>query len=143
MSGEILRAVMEKSCIFSSPSFYSVELTVPATIPPILTANLTGKSDSYFLIMGVAPYLLASAGGDNTAMAEIMSFTVRSPKTSKIWTFGEMAGRSWGKNLAGMTFMSEYPLLEPDELLAVDFSTEGFAAANVAGVTFVGIEYRK
>jgi len=143
MSGEILRAVLTKSCIFSAPSFYNVEATVPATIPPILTARLSGKSNAYFLIMGVAPYVLSAVGADDLTPTEPLIFTVKSPITSRVWTFGEQGGIEWGKSLAGVSYMPEYGLIEPDELLNVEFSTEGLAAGNVIGVNFIGIEYRK
>lgn len=151
--GEILRAVLDKSCAFSNPVFYSADLTSPATSNPNganFGAAFECKQDRYFLMTGFCVgVILAATGYQEQTGAQV---SMRIAKSSRaIYGQGnfERKGEHIPTLLVGQDFnrqmtLPDYILYEPNDTILLDL----FLPAGVAGpltypVTMYGIEYAR
>ena len=142
MSGggnEILRAILSKNAKFKSQQFYSVELVVPAVPPPVMLATTTAKISKFFLVMGVAPYVLSA--GINITATNQAQFNIYSQTSTRRWSFIPDVCSNWGRSISFDAGFDTYMLFEPNEDISVEFGSEGVTPGQTLGVTFYGIEF--
>lgn len=152
--GEILRAILETSCIDSRTAFYSFALTY-ATTPGALTfgrrqASVQCKSDTWFLAMGWTQDSGQPAGVANPYIWETPSFpstfSIQRASTGEQYQLAPTSQVLQNYNLNNFVTLDEYPLFAPAELILVQEDVRviggGGVGSEVVFVTIQGVEYQ-
>jgi hypothetical protein len=151
--GEILRAVMEKNCVYSQASYFSLPLSVASTPgTPSFARRQTSvqwKTDSWFLVIGWAQF---------TAFANVgilgwspplypSTFVLAKGNNQEQFEFNAPSPAALHNgNLNDFVSLDEYPLIAPGELVTVfeDVQTTntGSPFTRTTTVTLAGVEYQ-
>lgn len=151
---ELLRAVLDASCIDSQFALYTSSLTVVDTNTGAKTFGrrqtvIQCKSDTWFLMMGweqdVASLPPALNGGVWTSKTEPSTFQIRNLKNTFHFSESPVIKSLMGYNLNNFVYLPEYHLWEPSDLIGISEDVQitdnaGFSKVNF--VTLVGIEYK-
>ena len=151
--GEILRAVMEKNCIYSQPSFFSIPLSlVTSGAPPSFARRQTSvqwKTDSWFLVIGWAQFnAFANVGIFGWAPPLAASrFVLAKGNNQEQFEFNAPApAANHNGNLNDFLSLPEYPLIAPGELVTVfedvQVTNTGSPFTRTTTVTLAGVEYQ-
>lgn len=152
--GEVLRALLDKSCIDSNPAWYTLTVNnVTITNTGVRTfalrdAFLQCKADTYFLAQGWA-WLGAQAVGGNTAfpLGPAMSgFSMRNERTGRQYQSSGIIPKAV-QNLNANNFLTlaHYVLFEPGDVIGSTLQvgvTDTFAGTGFYAVILAGIEYK-
>ena len=143
--GEILRAVLDQSCTFSAPAFYTMTFVPPAGAYPNFTssvATLQMKQDRYFLCTAIMPMWAAKITGfSNNQYGDVQLYD---PATSAVYfDGGDLSMFLVNETTNDQLTLNEYILFEPAQLLAAKFRGPGVPAGVLAYMVLVGIEYAK
>ena len=160
---EILRAVLDQTCTFSSPVFYT--LTFPTDTNNqfhFIKGFLQCKPDSYFLMTGFALFKgTVFAGVATTQVAQQSREDVFNPQNDHHLFFGtDEPGTVGSPPLGFRNFvyanlindklnqfctMPEYVLWEPQQTIGAQIFAQGVSGGNSFQywMTLMGIEYKK
>lgn len=156
--GELLRAVLDATCVRAAPAFYSASIASDAggggpgnVLLARRSTVLQCKADTWFLMMG---YSIAAAYGtipgpqwDDAAGADLVSlaFQIQDLANSAALSVSPVARFNAGGQLNDATTLAEYYLWPPSSLIGVtmDVPTQVQLATPVRTfVTLQGIEYQ-
>jgi hypothetical protein len=141
--GEILRAVLDKSCAFSNPAFYSIEIPAPGVGPVNRNGVLEMKSDRWFLMTGLAAYVCGTfTNGYLANSAGQFQFEILRAGRS-VFNTGPVPGALFGYDCNQMLTLPEYILFGPNETLGMNLRTETATGDLPYGATLYGIEYAR
>lgn len=142
MSGEILRAVLDKSCLFSAPNWYTIgiDLTAPQTTG---VAYLETKVDRLFLVTAITAFSVPTSNG-GTAALQSFGFQVTLPRSSRVLFNRDPLMVPLMGNVQNFRFtLPEYVLLESNDLVQFNVSNIVAGQARKYVLTMHGIEYGK
>ncbi len=139
--GEILRAVMDKSCLFSNPAFYTIESppAVGAGAIVNLVSYLETKVDRWFLCTGLGQQRFnAALGAFDNGDAKIQ---LRTLKGGRVIYNNPIPQLLAGQDFTQTLTFPEYILIGPNE--TIQMNTEVASSANnwIYSVCLFGIEY--
>jgi hypothetical protein len=154
--GEILRATLEQSCVFSRPKFYGARLVVPASTQIGLQRSTVTTFDKlgWFLLtsfyvgstgtgtLGTSGFGLTSFG-NNMQLQDVQTgkFFYESHPVNK----GGPPGVQVGSFATSQVELSEYPLFGPGERIRWIYTLQvfltGSPGADYADILYSGIEY--
>jgi hypothetical protein len=152
--GEILRAVLEQSAVFSRPRFYAARLVVPAPPPTGVTRSTVTTFDKlgYFLLTSF--YVGSTLGGTlGTTGFGLTSFSnnmqLQDVQTGKYYydshgSFGGPPGNIVGSFSTSQVELSEYPLFEPGERIRWIYTLNVAGTVlqqNYIDICYSGIEF--
>jgi hypothetical protein len=151
--GEILRAIMEKNCIYSQSAFFTLPLTlVTSGAPPSIgrrQASARWKTDSWFLILGWAQFTAFQNVGlfGWASRMEPATFVLQKGNNLEQFEFNGPAPKvNHNDTLNNFVSLSEYPLLEPGELLTViedvQVTNTGSPFTRTTYLTMQGVEFQ-
>ena len=141
MSGELLRAILEKSSLDSNPAFYRLEHAFGASVTRQEVSLQLGR-ENYFLIMQLMPYKLDVFGVAVFGPLLANSFQLVRSRNSQKFFSDATIGNLLGNNANYGYTMPEYWLLEPAETLTMIIDPVNVVANQRVGMHFAGIEYR-
>jgi hypothetical protein len=149
--GEILRAVMDATALYSNPAFYAGSLTTPQDGPLPLQlgrrqAVFQMKADTWFLIMGwVQDTAVGLTSAQYTNAVSPTTFLIQDMKTSETYGSGQIMKSNGGASLNQIISLPEYILLPPAVLVGlimdVPITNINAPSRQTSYVTFAGIEY--
>jgi hypothetical protein len=151
--GEILRAVMAKNCLYSQPSYFSIPLSLVTSGAPASFArrqtSVQWKTDSWFLVIGWAQFgAFANVGiiGWNPPLFA-STFSLAKGNNQEQFEFsGPAPAVNHNGNLNNFLSLTEYPLIEPGELLTVfedvQITNAGSPFTRTTTVVLAGVEYQ-
>lgn len=146
--GEILRAVMEASCVYSNPAFYCIPMDAGAVTNAVLRGLLQLHKDRWFLLTNIIPTatefsaVATDVGYQRLARPEFVR--LYDPATNE--DFARVANQMHASELGDTSFnyqftLPEYIAWEPASLIGVEWQGIGSATANIKFLTLAGIEY--
>lgn len=153
--GELLRAVLDQSCRFKAPAFYTV--AIEKSVPPpsgafdFASGVLQCKADTWFLITGYTLTTVNLNTNQYNIPTEFSGVMIVDPKNglrydANINSQGAGQPRALAnRNLNNFETLPEYILFGPSSLIQI----EGFMLTNNGGtqyadwITLAGIEYRE
>jgi hypothetical protein len=151
--GEILRAVMEKNCVYSQPSYFSIPLSlVTSGAPPSFGRRQTSvqwKTDSWFLVIGWAQFTAFANVGLFGWQPPLYPSTFVLAKGNNLEQFefgGPAPAANHNANLNDFVSLAEYPLIAPGELVTVfedvQLTNTGSPFTRTTTLTLAGVEYQ-
>jgi hypothetical protein len=142
MSGEILRAVLDQSCAYSAPKFYTIDFLGVAGGAQDVSSFLQTKQDRYFLVTGLALGMFATGNGyvENTP-AQLQVKILRSSRI--LYNNGNIPNLLCGQDFNAQVTFPEYILIEPAETILANIITAAGVAAASYTLTLYGIEYAR
>ncbi len=151
--GEIIRAVMEKNCIYSQTSFFSLPLTlVTSGAPPSVgrrQASVQWKTDSWLLVIGWAQFTAFANVGIIGWAPPLAASTFVLAKGNNLEQFefgGPAPASNHNENLNNFVSLPEYPLIAPGELVTVfedvQVTNTGSPFTRTTTVTLAGVEFQ-
>lgn len=150
--GEILRAVLDATAIYSAPAFYSQQIPSVSTGPLARALGrratvLQCKSDTWFLMTGWSQDTqLGTANPTWESKTFPSTFSVTDMKTSRSYSLGQILHSNGGYTLNNQIYLPSYILWPPASLIGItmDVVTQN-PVATINAQTFVtlcGIEYQ-
>jgi hypothetical protein len=139
--GEILRAVLDQSCQFSNPAFYTIE--TPEALGPGNAVTLKGflqmKQDRYFLVtaIGQGRWDIVLGWQDNS----LAKFSLRDLRTGRLIWQTPIPQLTIGQDLQQCFTLPEYILLRPAASIQLEVETIDGAIGYFYGAQLYGIEY--
>lgn len=151
--GEILRAIMERNCIWSQPAIFNLPLSLTTTVAARSfarrQASARWKSTSWFLAIGAAQFTSFDNGVNSQGWATKMepsTFLLQRASNAENFELNAPAPKSnHNDNLNNFVSLMEYPLFQPGELVTVfeDVVVTDPVAAflRVTTLALQGVEY--
>lgn len=149
--GEILRAVLDATCIYSAPAYYTGSVAFNSANTGSRTFAMRNtviqcKSDTWFLMMGWSFQSCAALAGNSqwSNKAESQVFNVTNLKMGKQLQFNDVEQDLANYNLNNFVTLPEYTLWEPSDLIGINMTvaiTDIAARINTSFLTLAGIEY--
>lgn len=149
--GELLRAVLDASCVQSNPSFYAGRVTEVSALGGARVfsrrqAFLQCKTDTWFLMQG---WEIDVAVGATPPLWQTktfpVQFSIRDAKTGDVFSQDQIQHSNAGFSLNNSITLPEYILWPPASLIgfAMDVPTQNTSATATVDtfVTLYGIEY--
>lgn len=140
---ELLRAVLDKSCIYSNPAFYTAEIAYVAASDAPQTTYVEIKADKYFLITSISFTNFSTAGGGTSAPAFGKYQIRRSRSSQSLFPFPLNPSYFGSASDREVFTLPHYILCDPTDLLEITFQPDLIAANRIFSLTFNGIEYGK
>lgn len=144
---EILRAVLDASCVDTRPAFYTVTMRQP-TLGAQQIVNLSGilqcKSDRWFLMTSAQMF---SVGGSPRYINffQFQTFDLRSLTQTKSYFSDSqnMLHGNMGDNAMNPMTFPEYILWEPNSLIGINCRSFAFNSEYHNYIVLTGIEYAR
>lgn len=152
--GEILRAILDATCVDSNPAFYAADIVTVTTNTGARQyqqqqAVIQCKADTWFLMQGWSmDVAFVQAGGNYGWIAKTSpnAFTVQDMKTSKVYSSaGPIPYSDQNYNLNNFVTLPEYILWQPSDLIGIIetvFTGQTAVFTFNSFVTLSGIEYK-
>jgi hypothetical protein len=146
MSGEFLRAVLDKNAVNIAPAIYTIEAVVPNPLPTsIFGGNLQCKQDRYFLAMG-AQFVFLAAPTERPFDVSFNLVQIHNFRTLSVFANEATKGGFWGGNMNAMNMLTDYMLFEPADLIGFRIApnaTQGtpLTPGDTVCCSLYGIEY--
>lgn len=144
---EVLRAVLEASCVNSQPAFYVMSLTANDGVAARATERgfLQCHKDKWFLMTGIVPTGTESLGFLRIDEPEFVRIFDPGGSQEYVLQPDNMQGSLYSESaLAFALTLPEYLLWSPASLIGVEWTGKNFNVAIERGfkfLTLVGIEY--
>lgn len=146
MSGEFLRAVLEKNAVHGALAIYTIEAVVPNPLPAAsFGGNLQCKQDRYFLAMA-AQFVTLAAANERPFDLSFNLVQIHNFRDLSVFANERTKGGFWGGDLNAMNTLSDYMLFQPADLVGfrvLPNPTQGVALnpGDTICCSLYGIEY--
>jgi hypothetical protein len=145
MGAEILRAVLDQSCSFSQPVFYTVDVTAGpgGANGATFATQFQCKQDRYFLLTGIGSgVIVAATGMQDQSAGQLQIYALAANRF--IYNSGPVPNMLTGQDFNVQLTLPEYVLINPAESLRVEvFIPAGVAGPLIYPITLYGIEYAR
>lgn len=147
--GELLRAVLEASSVYSNPAFYCIPLDAGAVTGATLRGLLQLHKDRWFMITNVIPtsteFDVADPNATGFERVSRQEF-IRIYDPADNGDFQRVAFQLQMSEIGDTSFnyqftLPEYIIWGPASLIGVEWQGVGSATANIKFLTLAGIEY--
>lgn len=150
--GEILRAVLDATSVYSAPAYYTGSVSFNAANTGSRTFAMRNtiiqcKADTWFLMMGWSFQSSAALAGNSIwgAKGEAQVFNVTNMKTGTQLQMNDVEQDLANYNLNNFVTLPEYTLWEPSDLIGINLTvaiTDIAARINTSFLVLAGIEYQ-
>jgi hypothetical protein len=151
--GEILRAILDATCVDQNPAWYSVAITATSTGPLARalgrrSATIQCKKDTYFLMMAHTQDVVVGAAAPPFWEAKTYpsTFALQNLGSSDLYDFGQVQHGLAGYNSNNIITLPHYVLWKPSDLIGlvmdVPIQNPVGTVTDMTFVTLAGIEYR-